>query len=197
MFRIFRRSRPKKLKFAFFNDPSSRSTNILGFRRCYGLPRVDRVINIFEDLYLVQSKKMSDISQDGKEFRKHESYWFMMKGDMILDLSEPLERALLEQEWTKIKSCKTIYGNCKLSLQKIERDEETGMLKQETRMVKIIECSQKGDLIEERNIKVQGQKSLLQEEILMNFADDELLVKVSYQKNKGQILSGTTSESTI
>ena len=47
----------------------------------------------------------------------------MLKGDMIHDVSESLNKVLLEQEWTKIKSCKTIYGNCKLSLQKIEEDE--------------------------------------------------------------------------
>ncbi len=143
------------------NDPTSRSQNPLGHRGCYGLPRVDRVINIFSDLYLVQSKKMSDISQDGKEFRKHESYWFMMKGDMIFNLQEPLEKALLEQKWTMIKSCKTVYGNCKLSLQTLEMDENSQMLKQQTREVKIIECSQKGDLIDEKKVVVSGRKFLL------------------------------------
>ena len=68
---------------------------------------------------------MSGISRDGTEFSKHESYWFILKSDSIHTLSDSLNKVLLEQEWTKIKSCKTIYGNCKLSLQKIEKDEQS------------------------------------------------------------------------
>ena len=173
---IKRHSKPKKLKIAFINDPCSRSQNPLGYRRCYGLPNVDRVINIFSDLYLVQSKKMSDISRDGKEFRKHKSYWLMMKGDLIYNLHEPLEKALLEQQWTMIKSCKTIYGNCKISLHKFETDDENQILLQKTCEIKIIECSQKGELIEERKVIVEDHKLYLQEEIFMTFDDYELLV---------------------
>ncbi len=53
------------------------------------------------------------------------------------------------------------------------------MLKQETRIVKIIECSQKGELIEEKNIEIKNCEFLLQEEIMMNFADDIVSVQVS------------------
>ncbi len=41
------------LKIAIMNEPSTRSYNPLGYRRCFGLPRVERVINILSDLYLV------------------------------------------------------------------------------------------------------------------------------------------------
>ena len=125
MSRIKRRLKPKQFKIAFVDDPTSRSQNPFGSHLGFGLPSIDRVINIFQDLYLIQSKKRGDISQDGTEFRKHESYWFFLKGDMIHKVSESLNKVLLEQEWTKIKSCKTIYGNCKLSLQKMLKDEES------------------------------------------------------------------------
>ncbi len=120
-----------QLKIAFLNEPSTRSNNPVGFRPCFGLPRVERVINIYSDLYLVQSKQKLDLDQAGRHFNSSKSYWFFIHGDMIEPVDESLSKVLLECDYTKIRSCITSINNCKLSLYRIETDEAG--LKQETR----------------------------------------------------------------
>ncbi len=120
-----------KLKIALLNEPTTRSNNPVGFRPCFGLPRVERVFNICSELFLVQSKQKLDLDQEGRHFDSSKSYWFFIRGDMIETVDESLSEVLLECDYTKIRSCITSTGNCKLSLYKIETD-ETG-LKQETR----------------------------------------------------------------
>lgn len=120
-----------KLKIALLSEPSSRRLNPVGYRPCYGLPRVERVINICSDLFLLHSKQRLDLDQAGRQFNSSKSYWFFIKGDMIEKLDESLSKVLVECDYTKIRSCIVSTGVCKLSLYKIETD-ETG-LKQETR----------------------------------------------------------------
>lgn len=53
------------LKVVVMNEPSSRSMNPFGFGRGFGLPRVERVILISDDLFLVQATKKSGIKDNG------------------------------------------------------------------------------------------------------------------------------------
>ena len=53
------------LRVVIMNEPSSRSMNPFGFGRGFGLPTINRVIPISDDLFLVQATKKSGIKDNG------------------------------------------------------------------------------------------------------------------------------------
>ncbi len=95
---------------------------------------------------------------------------------MIEPVDESLSKALLECDYTKIRSCITSINTCKLSLYKIETD-ETG-LKQKTRKAQIVEITPTGAFRQAKQIEVPNQQALIQEEILMNYTKKEVFVQV-------------------
>lgn len=106
----------KNLKIAFVNDPCSRSQNPFGHQRGFGLPKIERIIPICGDLYLVQSKQMSKLALDGSKYEEQKSYWFLMESEEIKPVDSELENALTTHEWTHVKHLRTEKGEVKLLL---------------------------------------------------------------------------------
>ena len=112
-----------------------------------------------------------------------------MKGWQFLGLSNSLEEALCERSWTKIAHCYTIEGTCKLSLYqeapKLEEKKETDEKKPlQTRKAKIIEISHLGEMLQSKEITLQAEGSIKQEEICLNYIGTELFVQVDHQESE-------------
>ena len=98
-----------------------------------------------------------------------------MKGGSVLSVSQALKDILNQKNWTKTNACLTIHGTCKLSLYYTEGDDNG--IKPETRCAKILEITNQGELLNEKDIIPQNRESIECENILLNFAGEELFVQ--------------------
>ena len=109
-----------------------------------------------------------------------------MKGDKVLDLSQALKDILKQKDWQKTNACLTINGTCKLSLYIREREYESEEEEEEEEeeddeklqsCAKILEITSQGELLNEKDIIPQNRESIECENILLNFAGEELFVQ--------------------
>ena len=100
-----------------------------------------------------------------------------MVGDTTSKIGAAMKEALELENWMVSNSCITISGVCVLALSNAGRkDRDDTIVDLKTRKAMILTISQEGDLIHDKTVSPITDEEIMQEEILINFAGEEVII---------------------